>query len=81
MDISYSRFDVIFFTGVLFSTLDIGPWNLQFVFGFHKVNRCQRSIEKHCKSLKLKTLKRFSLLLCIINIDGDTKDLNNLTDI
>ena len=42
-----------FFAGVLCSTLDIGPWNLQFVFGFRKVNRCQRSIEKHCKSLKL----------------------------
>ena len=41
-----------FFAGVLCSTLDIGPWNLQFVFGFRKVNRCQ-SIRKHCKSLKL----------------------------
>jgi len=42
-----------FFAGVLYSTLDIGPWNLQFVCGFCKVNRCQRSVEKHCKSLKL----------------------------
>ena len=55
-----------FFAGVLCSTLDIGPWNLQFVFGFRKNNWCERSIEIH------------SLLLCIKKIVGDTKDLNNL---
>ena len=38
-----------FFAGVLCSTLYIG----QFVVGFRKVNICQSSIEKHCKSLKL----------------------------
>ena len=74
---------------MLSSTLDIGPWNLQFFFGFSKVNRCQRSIEKHSKSLKLnkiiiniigdtKDSKSLKLNKIIINIDGDTKDLNNL---
>ena len=49
--------------------------DLQFVFGFRKVNSCQRIKEKHCKSLKL---GKISLLVCIIKVVGDTKDLNNL---
>ena len=60
-----------FFAGVLCSTLDIGPWSLQFVIGFRKVNRCK----------VFKTL-RFSLrYLYFKNWIRDTKDLNNLADI
>ena len=33
------------------STLYIRPWTYKFIFGFRKVNRCQRSIEKHILSL------------------------------
>ena len=42
-----------FMAGGSCSTLGIGLWTYKFIFGFRKVNSCQRSIEKHCKSLKL----------------------------